>query len=416
MVSRENDGSFLSKLSWPVWIFGIVIGVILLASFMPHHDVIPVRAMAVERGVIRSLVSTNGKVEPVQNFEAHAPVGTTVKRLLVKEGDHVKKGQLLAQLDDAAAQTQAAQAIEQLKTAQAGVSVVKSGGNQEEVLTLNSDLAKARSARDTAKRNLDALKLLQQNGAASSGEVQQAANTLASADADAKLLEQKQRERYSAPEIAQSAARESGAKSAYAAAEDVLRQLNIRAPFDGVVYSIVPRQGAYVNPGDLILQEADLSKVLVRAYVDEPDVGRLKHGQLIEATWDALPGRIWEGTVADVPSAVKMHGTRNIGEATCVVSNSDYKLLPNVNVGVNIVVGEDTNALVLPREALRQDEQGSYVLQILDNKLIRRNVQTLITNLTQVEISSGLTQDALVAVSSNNSKPLKDGSTIKVVR
>ena len=50
------------------------------------------RATTVERGPIRSLVSTNGKIEPVQNFEAHAPIATTVKRLLVKEGDHVRKG------------------------------------------------------------------------------------------------------------------------------------------------------------------------------------------------------------------------------------------------------------------------------------------------------------------------------------
>jgi HlyD family secretion protein len=64
-------------------------------------------------------------------------------------------------------------------------------------------------------------------------------------------------------------------RRAYAAAEDNLRQLNVRAPFDGVVYSLPVHQGAYVNPGDLVLQEADLSKVLVRAYVDEPDVGRL---------------------------------------------------------------------------------------------------------------------------------------------
>ena len=58
------------------------------------------REAVVERGPIRSVVSTNGKIEPIQNFEAHAPISTTVKRLLVKEGDHVRKGQLLLQLDD----------------------------------------------------------------------------------------------------------------------------------------------------------------------------------------------------------------------------------------------------------------------------------------------------------------------------
>ena len=94
------------------------------------------------------------------NFEAHAPIATTVKRLLVKEGDHVRKGQLLLQLDDADIRTQAARAQAQVKTAQADQSALTTGGTQEEVLTLNAQLVKARSARDAAQRNLDALRRL----------------------------------------------------------------------------------------------------------------------------------------------------------------------------------------------------------------------------------------------------------------
>lgn len=388
---------------------------LLLASFMPHGDVIPVRAATVERGTIRSLVSTNGKVEPVLNFEAHSPIGTTLLRLLVKEGDHVKKGQLLAKLDDASARSQAAQAMAQLRAAQADSSAIRRGGSQEEVLTLNSQLIKARAARDTAQHNLQVLQSLQQQGAASPGEVRDATSQLSRAETDLKLLEQKQKDRYSQPEIQQAAARESEAESAYAAAEDVLKQLNIRAPFSGVVYAITPRQGAYLNPGDLVLQEADLSRVLVRAYVDEPDVGRLKVGQPIEITWDAVPGRVWQGSLAGVPATVKVQGTRNVGETTCVVNNSDFRLLPNVNVGVTIVVGEHRDVLTVPREALRQDDQGAYVLQILNNELHRRNVQTAITNLTHVEIASGLQNNDLVALNSVNSKPIQNGTVVKVV-
>jgi len=394
---------------------GVVAGVLLLASFMPHGETVPVRAARVERGTIRSLVSTNGKVEPVLNFEAHSPIGTTLTQLLVKEGDHVKKGQLLAQLDDASIRSQAAQAMAQLRTAEANGSAIRSGGNQEELLTLNAQLVKARTARDTAQHNLQALQSLQQQGASSSGEVRDATSQLARTEADVKLLEQKQKDRYSQPEIQQAAARQSEAQSAYAAAEDVLRQLNIRAPFDGIVYAIAPRQGAYLNAGDLVLQEADLSKVLVRAYVDEPDVGRLKIGEPIEITWDAVPGRVWQGTVSAVPATVKIQGTRNVGETTCVVSNADYKLLPNVNVGVTIVVGEHRDVLTLPREALRQDDQGAYVLQIQNNELHRRNVQTSITNLTHVEVASGLNDNDLVALNSTNSKPIQNGTVVKLV-
>ena len=123
-----------------------------------------------ERSTIRSVISTNGKVEPLHNFEAHAPFGTTVKRLLVKEGDHVKKGQLLLQLDDADA-TARRPGHWRRCAPRRPVSAIENGGNHEEVLTLQAQLVKARTERDTAQRNLEALQHLQQQGAASPGEV-----------------------------------------------------------------------------------------------------------------------------------------------------------------------------------------------------------------------------------------------------
>jgi HlyD family secretion protein len=161
-----------------------------------------VRTTTVERGPIRSLISTNGKVEPIRNFEAHAPIPTTVKRLLVKEGDHVRQGQLLLELDDSDLRSQASRAQAQIRAAQADQADLTTGGTREEVLTLDSDLIKARATRDNAQRNLDALRRLQQQGAASVGEVQQAEQTLQRAQTDFTLLQQKQKDRYSPPEVA----------------------------------------------------------------------------------------------------------------------------------------------------------------------------------------------------------------------
>jgi HlyD family secretion protein len=416
MALNTTQTDFLGRKRWLLWAAGIAVAVVLLASFMSRGEVIPVRVATVDRSTIRSIVSTNGKVEPIQSFESHAPAGTTVKRLLVKEGEHVKKGQLLAQLDDAEASSQAARALAQVRAAQAETSAVQSGGNREEVLTLESQMFKARTQRDTAQRNLEALQRLQQNGAASPGEVKQAQDQLAASEADLKLLQQKQSGRYSAPEVARVEAQKNEAQTTYAAAENVLRQLNIRAPFDGIVYSLPVHQGSYVNPGDLVLQEADLSKVLVRAFVDEPDVGRLASGQPIELTWDAVPGRTWRGLVNTIPSTVKLLGTRNVGETTCVVDNQDLKLLPNINVGVTIVTAEHHGALTVPREAVRLDDSKKFVYQIVNDELQRRDIQTSISNLTEVEVTGGVAEKALLALASTNSKPLHDGLAVKVIR
>ena len=401
---------------WLLWLLGAVVAVIVLASFMSRDDSVPVMTARVSRSAIRSVVSTNGKVEPVQNFEAHAPVGTTVKNVYVKEGDRVKKGQLLVELDAASARSQAAQALVQVRTSEADMNALERGGTQEEVLTLQAQLVKARGSYQAAQRNLDALKRLQQSGAASPGEVQGAQNQLDAAAAELKLLETKQKDRYSRPEVTRVQAQHSEAQSAFSAAQDVLNQLVIRAPFAGIVYSLPVKQHSWVNPGDLVLQEADLSKVLVRAYVDEPDVARLAPSEKIEVTWDAMPGRIWTGIVTTVPASVKLHGTRNVGETTCIVANQDFKLLPNINVGVTIVTAEHSDALTIPRESLRQDDSVPYVYQVVNNTEIhRQNVQTSISNLTKVEVTGGISEHALVAIASTNSKPLRDGLPVRVV-
>ncbi|MGH9498430.1 MAG: efflux RND transporter periplasmic adaptor subunit [Terriglobales bacterium] len=410
-----NSTGFWNRNRWLLWTAGIVVGVVLLASFMSRGEVVPVRAARAERTNIRSVVSTNGKVEPIENFEAHAPIGTTVTKLMVREGDHVKKGQLLLQLDDAEARTAAARAMAQIRSAQADLNAVENGGNREEVLTLGSHLSKARTERDTAQRNLDALQRLQKEGAASAGEVQAAQDQFQRADADLTLLEQKQKGRYSSSEVARVEAQKSEAQAAYDASQDALRQLNVRAPFSGIVYSLPVVQGAYVNSGDLVLQEADLSKVRVRAFVDEPDVGRLVGGDPIEVTWDALPGRIWHSAVALTPAVIKLHGTRNVGETTCVVDNPDLKLLPNVNVGVTIITAEHRAVLTVPREAVHLEDTQTYVYQIQNDELQRRDVQTSISNLTRVEVTKGLPDNVLVALAPMNSKPLRNGLAVRVV-
>lgn len=214
----SNNASFITRHRWITAIIAIAAAVVLFAS-LSRDPAVPVRAVTAQRGTIRSVVSTNGKVEPLQNFEAHAPIATTVKKLLVREGDHVKKDQLLVQLDDAKARSQAAQAKAQVLSADADFSGIQSGGNREEVLTLESQIVKARTASDTAQRNLDALRRLQQQNAASPGEVTNAEDQLKRATADLNLLLQKQKNRYSQPEITRVDAQKSEAQAAYAAAE-----------------------------------------------------------------------------------------------------------------------------------------------------------------------------------------------------
>ncbi len=175
------------------------------------------------------------------------------------------------------------------------------------------------------------------------------------------------------------------------------------------------KAGAFVPAGDLLLQEADLSRVRVRAFVDEPDVGRLQVGQKVEIIWDAIPGRVWTGTVDTVPSTVKLRLNRNVGEATCLIDNQDLRLLPNINVGVTIVVAEHKDVLTLQRDAMRMDDSKPYVYKIVAGHVKRQNVEFSLQNLTRVEITSGLSEGDTVALPAEEPKPLFDGAAIKIV-
>jgi HlyD family secretion protein len=399
---------------WWVPTLVALVAVAALAAFISRPGPpVEVRTATVIRTNIRSVISTNGKIEPVANFEAHSPLSTTIKRVFVAEGAAVKKGQLLLVLDDADIRAQAARALAQLKAAQSDIASSERGGTQEDVLSLQAHLAAARTDSETAQRNLDALKRLQAQGAASAGEVEQAQATLVRAKADLDFLEQKKTKRYSSPELARVQAQRDDANATYAAAQESLAKANVRAPFDGIVYSLPVKQGSFVNPGDLLLQVADLRTVRLRAFVDEPDVARIAVGDPIEVSWDALPGRVWQAKVTSVPSTVMPRGSRNVGETTSILDNKDLKLLPNVNVNLTIVVAQHDNVLVVPREAVHTDDSKPYVLQVVGHELKRHDIATALSSLTHTEVTQGLAANDLVAIGSVTGKPLADGMQVK---
>jgi len=406
----------LSKRGWS-FAAGIILLVVILAIFMgSSRGVVPVRAETAVRETIVNTIQTNGKIEPVQNFEAHAPAPTTVKRVLVAEGDHVKKGQLLLQLDDAEARVQAAKAKAQLKNAQADLQAVSGGGTHQEVLATEAQLVKARGERDSAQRNLAALQRLEKDGNASPAEVTAAENRLKAAQADLDLAMQQLKGRYSRPEVERVVAQRAEAQAAYDAANDLLHNSNVTAPRDGEVYNLPVKQGQFVNTGDLLVQVADLTTVQVRGFVDEPDIGRLAPGQQVIVNWDALPGRSWIGKVTRVPTTVSVVGTRTVGTIDCDIDNQDLKLLPNINVNLTVMTARHENALTVSREAMHQEDSKHFVYQISDDSLKRRDVEIGVTSLTRVEVTSGLEQGAEVVLGAENGAALKPGVRVEVVQ
>jgi HlyD family secretion protein len=207
------------------------------------------------------------------------------------------------------------------------------------------------------------------------------------------------------------------ARASLAAAEDQLKHSEIRAPFDGTVYSIPIKQGEYVQQGELLIQMANLQRVQVRAFVDEPELGKLAAGQPVTVTWDAMPGKTWHGEITQMPYTVTTYGTRNVGQVLCAVENDDAHLLPNINVTVNVGIADRKGVLTVAREALHDDESGRFVYVIKDGHLDRQPVEAGIANSTRIEITKGLEPGELVALNTlNSTEILRPGLEVRTAR
>jgi len=414
-MAEQNRTNGNGKHVWRGIIIAILAVIVLAAFISSRKGDVPVRVDHVTKQDLVTTISTNGKVEPIENFEAHAPAATTVRKIYVREGQHVRLGELLMQLDDADARAQAARALAQVKASEADQHAIQSGGTQEEVLNTRSELVKAQAERDASQKNYDALQKLAATGAAAPSEVREAANRLTAAQAQLKVLQDKQQDRYSRPEVNRVQAQAEQARASYVAAQDLLKHSEIRAPFDGTVYSVPIKQGEYVQQGELLIQVANLRRVQVRAFVDEPELGKLAVAQPVTVTWDALPGKTWRGEITQMPYTITIYGTRNVGQVLTGVDNEDSRLLPNINVTVNVSIANKKEVVTVAREALHEDENGRYVYVIRNGRLERQPVEAGIANNTRVEIMNGVHPGDLIALNTMNpATPLRPGLEVRV--
>ncbi len=240
-MAESLQSSPITVARKPRWIIVIAAVVALLALLLWlsfRRTPVQVRTSRAYREDITSSIATNGRIEPINNFEAHAPLPTTVKRLDIQQGDSVKAGQFLLQLDDSDARAQLARAQAQLMGAESEFHSVSSGGTQEEVLTSEASLVKARADLDAAQRNLKAMQRLLQTGSASQAEVDAAQSQVRVSEANVHMLEQKLHDRFSKGEIGHAESQVAESRAAVSAASDLLRNLNVASPFAGMAYNL----------------------------------------------------------------------------------------------------------------------------------------------------------------------------------
>lgn len=397
-------------------IFLIAIAIIAVWSLLRDGDAVDVSTAPAKYQDISQQVSTNGTVLPTSEFQARASWPGIIDKVNVQLGDKVIPGQMLVSMKDPFAISRMTAANAALQGWRLSVDNIQNGGAQEDRIDLHGNLAHAQLEQAQATRALSALQHLQQQGAASAAEVDAAQERLKAANATLETLTRKTTEPYTAADLRNATAHLADAQANVDSAKVQFNNANISSPIAGTVYSISVVPYDWVPVGADLIRVADLRHMEVRAYFDEPEIGKLIAGQPVAITWDGRPGRTWHGHIRQAPIAAMALGPRSVGECIIAVDDTKEDLLPNTNVVVTVTIQQHSHALSIPRAALHTEGPVSYVFCIENGRLRKTQVDTGIVNLDRAEITHGLAENDPVAVNAADYRELRDGLPVHVAQ
>ncbi|WP_374449010.1 efflux RND transporter periplasmic adaptor subunit [Stella sp.] len=317
-------------------------------------DPAPVRAAAVETavattGAMIDDIAVVGSLQPSESVVVQPEIAGRIVRFGFRDGAEVRRGDLLVELDPA---------------------------------ILRAELAKARSDLVLARTNSDRANQLASQGT----------GTLRARDEALAVLQ--------------------AAQANFELAQARLERSEIRAPFSGIVglrrYSI----GAYVAPGDGIVDLAAVDPVRVDFRIPELFLSAIRTGQRVAVSADAVPGRAFDGTIYAIHPVVDENGRALRLRAT--LPNPDGSLRPGLFVRIRVVVEERPDAVLVPEAAVFPVEGGKYVYRLDGDRAVLTEVRLGRRKPGLVEIASGLAAGEVVVTAGH--QRLRDGAPVVVVR
>ena len=391
-VSTETRSPETSSRRWRWLRRGIVLaGVVAIAIglrltyFRPAA--IPVTVSRVETGRVEELVTNNkaGTVTARQRASLTPEIGGVIVRIPVKEGDEVKRGQMLLALSDAELRAQLALQVRALDTVRA---------------TITQSCAEA----DLAGRNLDRTRRL-------------AAERLVAAQ----TLDQAESQSVAAAAACSSAkARLAETAAGIDVARVALAKTVLRAPFDGVVSKVSAKVGEWMTPSMLgalaptsAIELVDSRSIYVRAPLDEVDAGKVRKGLPVRITMDAYAGRAFPGHVTYVSSVVSEAQQQNrTFDVDVEFDDAAFArtLLPGTSADLEIILRARDGALRIPTSAILQ---GGHVLVVRGDTLVSVPIRTGLANWETTEVVEGLVPGDRVVISLDRVE-VREGARVTV--
>jgi HlyD family secretion protein len=374
---------------------------------------VPVQVVSVEKTTLRRTVVGDAVLFPLQQSAITPKISAPVKTFLVKRGSRVRQGQLLAVLENRDLAAAAQDTKGGYDQAQAAYETTTAADLPQQIQKAQLDAQAAKQMLEAQQKIYESRQDLYQQGAMPRKELDQAGVDLTQARNQYEIA-QKHLDALMAigkQQVLKSAAGQlESAKGKYLGAEAQLTYSEIRSPIDGVVTDRPLYPGEMAAAGTPLLTVMDISQVIARAHIPQPEAALLKPGDKATIT---VPGedRPFEGKITVVSPALDPNSTTV--EVWVQATNPDQRLKPGTSVQVSMLAQTVPDALVVPAAGLLTAQDGSTSVMVVDsgNHAHRKSVRVGIRQGDQVQIVEGLQAgDRLVA---SGAYGLPDNSKIK---
>jgi HlyD family secretion protein len=463
------------KRKWKVLIVVCLLIVAAIGGFAAYRysqrGIVVVQTGNVLRQDLTSLVTASGEIKPRNYINIGANAQGQIIELLVKEGDRVGKGQLLARLENVQPEADVNAQHAALNSAEADSSATEAAvrASDENIQTMQAGVERAQAEVERAKTNFRRTEQLFKDKLIAQQEFDQRSADLDSQqaglrEAQARLVQARSQRQQAAAQLTAMQKRIAQSQALLTRFSDVLRKHNSYAPLDGVVTNLPVRVGETVVPGiqnsaaSTIMTIADMSLITAEVKVDETDIVNVKLDQVADITIDAIPNKTFKGHVIEIGNTAILRSTGLAASQSTISSQEakDFKVIvaldnppdeirPGLSCTAKVTTATRQRVLTIPIQALTVRQKGDLepapkngggaqaatrpdpavekakkeelqgVFIISGKKAVFRKVETGITGATDIEVTSGLKDgDEIVTGSYQVIRTLKNEAQIKV--
>jgi HlyD family secretion protein len=445
------------KISLGVAAVLLVVGIVLGTIHYSGRNVVTVQTAKSQRQDLTSVVTASGEIKPKTYVNVGANAFGKITHLYVKEGDRVKRGQLLAQLENV-------QSSADVSATQAGLEAAGTDALAAEAgyKTAMADLNRAKADHDRTKLDWQRAQSLYKEALIAKSEYEARQNAWLSADAG--LAQAEARVAQAKAQLDSAQRRVSQTRANLTRVSDVLRKTTYLAPFDGVVTNLPVREGETVvigiqnSPGSTLMTIADMSVITAEVKVDETDIVNVKRGQPADVTIDAIPRKSFKGEVTEIGdnAIVRSTGLATSQETSSSQEAKDFKVVvtlkdppanlrPGLSSTAKIITATRPGVVSIPIQAVtvrrpadlenanaknggavqaaapqtvaskedKKETQGVFVIRKGKAEFVP--VETGIAGTTDIEVLNGLQEgDEIVTGSYKVLRTMKPGAKVKI--